>query len=89
MANELAVPIPHGALKRERQLVTTTPSLDVDDLLPLQPAERDRLRRATPPGATRERDDRDRRAAALELFPHSAASRQLTMPGTQPGRMRL
>ncbi len=32
MANELAIPIPHGALERERQLVTTRPSLDLDKL---------------------------------------------------------
>jgi hypothetical protein len=33
MASKLAVPIPHGALERERQLVATTPSLDVDELI--------------------------------------------------------
>jgi hypothetical protein len=31
MTSELAVAVPHGALKRERQLVTATPSLDVDE----------------------------------------------------------
>ena len=36
MASELAVPVPHGPLKRERQLVTTTPSLDVDELIALE-----------------------------------------------------
>jgi hypothetical protein len=30
MASELSIPVPHGPLERERQLVTTAPSLDVD-----------------------------------------------------------
>ena len=33
MASELAIAVPHGALKRERQLVATRPSLDVDELI--------------------------------------------------------
>jgi len=55
---------------------------------PLQPTERDRSRPPPIANATRERDDRDRRATALELLPHSLASRQLPTPRTQPGRMR-
>ncbi len=89
MASELAIAVPHGALERERQLVTTTPSLDVDELIALDATERDRSRRSPVASATRERNDRDRRAATLELLPHSLASRQLAPPGTQPGRMRL
>ena len=33
MASELAIAVPHGALERERQLVATRPSLDVDELV--------------------------------------------------------
>ena len=36
MASELGVPVPHRPLERERQLVTTTPSLDVDELIALR-----------------------------------------------------
>jgi hypothetical protein len=89
MANERAVPIPHRALKREHQLITTTPSLDVDKLIAFQATERDRSSPPPATSATRERDDRDRRAAALKLLPHSLPSRQLATPRTQPGRMRL
>ena len=42
MANERAVSVPHAALKRERHLITTTPSLDVDKLIAFQATERDR-----------------------------------------------
>jgi hypothetical protein len=40
MASELAIAVPHGALERERQLVATRPSLDVDE------TRRPRIRRA-------------------------------------------
>jgi hypothetical protein len=76
-----------GPLGRERQLVTTRPSLD-DELVARESAERDRSRHSPKAGATRERNDRDRRPATLELRPHSLATRQLAPPGTQPGRMR-
>jgi len=89
MARKRGVPVPHGALKRERQLVTTTPTLDIDELTALQLTERDRSRSPPVASATRERDGRDRRATALELLPHSLASRQLATPGAQPSRMRL
>jgi hypothetical protein len=88
MASELAVAIPHRALERERELVTTTPSLDVNEFLPVKATERDRSGPSPVAGATRERDDSDRRATAPELLPHSLPNRQLATPGTQPGRMR-
>ena len=88
MANERAVSVPHGALKRERQLITTTPSLDVDKLIAVQATERDRAGPSPVAGATRERDDRDRRVATLELLPHSRASRELAPPRPEPYRMR-
>jgi len=87
MASELAIAVPHGTLKRERQLVTATPSLDVNELTALQATERDRSRRPSVDCATRERNDRDRRAATLELLPHSPASRQLAPPRAEPSRM--
>lgn len=65
MASELAVPVPHGPLERERQLVTTTPSLDIDELIAREATERDCSGPSAAAGATRERDDRDRRAAPL------------------------
>ena len=36
MASELAVPIPHGPLERERELVTSALSLDVDELITVE-----------------------------------------------------
>jgi hypothetical protein len=89
MANEPAIAVPHGTLKGERQFVPTAPSLDIDGLIACQATERDRSRPSPVAGVTRERDDRDRRASALELLPHSLASRELASPRTQPGRMRL
>jgi hypothetical protein len=90
MAGELAVPVPHRPLKRERQLITTAPPLlRVDELLAFKAANRDRSGCASSTGAPREPDDRDRRAATLELLPYSLPSRQLATPGTQPDRMRL
>ena len=84
MAGELAVAIPHGPLERERELVTSRPSLDVDELIALEATERDRSRPSPAASATRERDDRDRRAATLELLPHSL--RPASSP--RPGRSR-
>ena len=89
MTGELAIPVPHGALERKRQLVAATPSLDIDELVAHQATERDRPRTPPVPGATRERDERDHRAAALELLPHSLASHQFTTSRPQPGAMRL
>jgi hypothetical protein len=77
MSTELAVPFPHGPLRCERQLVTTTPTLDIDQLTACQATERDRSRPPPVASATQKRDDRDRRATALKLLPHSLASRQL------------
>jgi hypothetical protein len=89
MTREPAIPIPHGALEHKRQLVTATPSLDIDELVAHQPTERDRPRAPPVASATRERDDRDRHATTLELLPHSLASHQFTTSRPQPSRVRL
>jgi hypothetical protein len=86
MADELALPVPHGPL--ERELVTSTPSLDLDGLITVEATERDSSRPPPAASSTRERDHRDRRTATLELLPHSTATRKLAAPGAQPRRMR-
>jgi hypothetical protein len=52
LAGELAVSVPHGPLERERQLVATTRSLDVDELVARRATERDRSRRPPVASAT-------------------------------------
>ena len=89
MASELAVPIPDGPLERERELVTSTPSLDLDEFITVQATQRDRSRPPPAAGAPQERDRRDRRTTTLELLPYSSATRKLAAPGSQPRRMRL
>jgi hypothetical protein len=88
MASEPRVSVPHGPLECEGQLITTTPSLDVDQLIAVQATESDRSGPPSIASATRERDDRNRRATALKLLPHSLPSRQLAAPRVEPSRMR-
>jgi hypothetical protein len=88
MAGERGVSVPHGPLKCEGQLITTSPSLDVDQLIAVQATESDRSCPPSIASATRERDDRNRRATALKLLPHSLASCQLAAPRVEPRRMR-
>ena len=88
LASERRKSIPHRPFERERQLITTTPSLDVNQLNAFEAAERNRPRPSSLTGATRERDHRDRRTATLELLPHSIATRRLAAPRAQPRRMR-
>jgi hypothetical protein len=90
LTSEPRVSVPHGSLERERQLITSSPALHVHELVPLQPAERNRSGASSLTSATGERDDRDRdrRAATLELLPHRLVAHQLTAPRNQPSRMR-
>jgi hypothetical protein len=88
MASERRVSVPHGPLECVGQLITTTPSLDVDQPIALGSTESDRSGPSSVASATRERDDRNRRATALKLLPHSLASRQLAPASVQPSRMR-
>jgi hypothetical protein len=88
MASEPRVSVPHGPLECEGQLITTTPSLDVDQLIAVQATESDRSGPPSIASATRERDDRNRRPTALKLLPHSLPSRQLAAPRVEPSRMR-
>ena len=88
MANEPVVPVPHRPLKRKGQLISTTPSLNVDELIALDATERDRSRPPPIASATRERHDRNHCAAALKLLPHRLTSRQLAPPRVQPSHMR-
>jgi hypothetical protein len=67
-ASELAIAVPHRALKRERQLVATRPSLD-DKLAARESAERDRSRRPPVPGPTRERNDPTARGTGRPAAP--------------------
>ena len=88
MASERRVSVPYGPLECEGQFITTTPSLDVDQPIALETTESDRSGPTSVASATRERDDRNRRATALKLLPHSLASRQLAPASVEPSRMR-
>jgi hypothetical protein len=88
MAGERSVPVPHRPLEPKGQLITTAPPLDVDQPIALETTESAGSGCASPAGATRERNDRDRCTAARELLPHSPASRELAPPGPQPCRVR-
>jgi len=88
LPRETRVAVPQRPLKRVRQLITTSPPLDINKLIPLQAAERDRRDPPTLAGTTRERNHRDHRTTPLKLTPYGLNADQLAAAGMQPRHMR-
>lgn len=89
MSNKCAEPLPDRRLQRMAQLVPPSPPFDVDQLPAVQAKEGDRVRAAAATGPPGERYDRDRRATAPELLPHSGTPHQLMSPGPEPSGLHL
>jgi hypothetical protein len=84
LPSEPRVSVPHRSLERERQLITSSPSLHFHQLVALQAIQSDRSDPSSLTSAAGERDDRERRAATLKLLPHRLVAHQLPAPRTQP-----
>jgi hypothetical protein len=74
LAGEQAEAIPDWRLECVAELVATAPTLDVDQLLAVEPTEHNPVDVTTSPCATAEWNRCDRRAPRLELLPHRVAA---------------
>jgi predicted enzyme related to lactoylglutathione lyase len=79
--------VPDGRLERVAKLVASSPPLDVDQLVAIEPTQHDPVRPTTAASPAAEGDGGDGRSARLELLPDRLSAQELMPYGPKPRSM--